>query len=764
MSSFLLRYKFLVLTVIFCMTVFLGTKIPLIKFAYEEVNLLPKDHPENISYSRFIDIFGDEARTIFLGVKDARFLTPSVFSAWENFIRQTKSHIEIQQVLDVSTAQKFIKDPIKKRFTTEKINKDADLEKFKKTILDSLPFYEGLLFNSEKNTFFSAVIIKKDIVNTKARKKFILHKFIPLVKEFEKETGIEVHCSGMPYVRTLNSQNIRAEMFIFILLTLGVTSLIFYFFFRSARATFITLGVVLIGVIWCFGLIGLLQYEITILTALIPPLIIVIGVPNAIFIINKYQQEIKKNTPQKTALKNVISKVGNATLMTNLTTAIGFFTFIFTKADFMKEFGIIAFVSILSVFVVSITVIPCVYSLLSPPKNKHLKHLDKKWVQKIIAQMVMIVRFHRKKVYVITSFVLLISAVGFSKMSVSGSLLDDMPKNEPFFKDVLFFDKYFGGIMPVEILIDTKKNNGVFTNTTLRKMATLQKSIDTTAVFSKSFSVVNAVKYARQTFYNGLPSYYKIPTARERIFLMPYIKGSNERLENNFVDKTERYARINTQMKDISTDKIQTVKKQLENLIKKIFPSEKYDIAITGKSMTFLTGTYFLIENLAVSLLLAILIISVLMGCLFKSVRMIFISLIPNLLPLFVTAGLMGYLSIPIKPSTILVFSIAFGISVDDTIHFLAKYRQELKYLQKTLGGYPIKKAVYKALKETGISMFYTSIVLFFGFMTLVYSSFGGTKALGLLTAFTLLIAMVANLILLPVLLLSFEKVIQKKS
>jgi uncharacterized protein len=240
---------------------------------------------------------------------------------------------------------------------------------------------------------------------------------------------------------------------------------------------------------------------------------------------------------------------------------------------------------------------------------------------------------------------------------------------------------------------------------------------------------------------------------------LSYIKNSTQKGSENmlksYVDSTGQYARVTTFMRDIGTDKMKKIEERLQEKIDILFPEERYTVTMTGKAYVFEKGTHYLVKNLVLSLLFAIFLISLLMAYLFRSFKMIIISLLPNILPLIITAGLMGYLGIPIKPSTILVFSIAFGISVDDTIHFLAKYRQELK-----ANNWRIKKSVYNTVREVGVSMFYTSVVLFFGFSVFTLSSFGGTVALGSLVAATLLFAMLSNLILLPALLLSLEKTI----
>ena len=566
--------------------------------------------------------------------------------------------------------------------------------------------------------------------------------------------------SGMPYIRTLNAQNIVDEIGLFVLGATLITSLIFFLFFRSFRATLISLFVVAVGVMWAFGILGWLRYEITVLTALIPPLIIVIGVPNCIFLINKYQQEIAKHQNQAKSLQRMISKIGNATLMTNLTTASGFATFILTNSKILKEFGVVASINIIAIFLLSLLIIPISYSFMALPNKKHLRHLKNKTVDFFVSWMEKTVRVKRVNVYLVSLLGLVIGITGIYQIKISGSLIEDMPKKADFFKDILFFDENFNGIVPLEFWVDSKRGKGIVKPATLNRMNQLHSIIEEIPELATPISVVNAVKYAKQAYYNGNPNYFALPTSQENSFIYPYLNksSSNNKLMKGYIDSTGQFGRITTYMKDIKTSRLEEIESDLNGSIKKIFPEDRYGVKITGKSLLFLKGTKYLINNLVLSLSLAILLIAIFMAFLFRSFKMILISLIPNLLPLIITAGVMGFTGIPLKPSTILVFSIAFGISVDDTIHFLAKYRQEL-----IANGWKINKAIFSALRETGISMFYTSVVLFFGFSIFLSSNFGGTQALGGLVAVTLMMAMLANLILLPSLLISLEDSISNK-
>ncbi|MGN7515255.1 MAG: efflux RND transporter permease subunit [Allomuricauda sp.] len=766
-ARIILRNRILILLGVIGFTVFLALQWKNMRFSNTEANILPDDHPASVQYNAFTKIFGEEGNAIVLGIKDSALFTPKNFNRWNVLSKQLEAFPEVDYVISLENLKELIKDNETQTFVMEPLisappQTKQEIDSLTNHLFKELPFYDNLVYNPKTGTIQTVVYLDKDIMNTAVRNEFILNDLAELVEDFEEETNMDVRISGMPYIRTWNTKSIVDEIGLFIVGALLVTSIIFFFFFRSFRATFISMCVVIIGVMWAFGILGLLKYEITILTALIPPLIIVIGIPNCIFLINKYQQEVKKHGNQALSLQRVISKIGNATLMTNITTASGFATFIILDSDLLKEFGIVASINIIGIFILSLLIIPIIYSFMPLPKTKHLKHLNKKWMDFFVNWMENMVRNHRIAVYITTVAVLVLSIIGIYQMRITGSRIEDLPKKSHFYKDIQFFEAEFDGIMPMEIVVDTKRKNGVVKPATLKRMDRLGTVIDEIPELSRPISIVDLVKYSKQAFYNGIPKYYQLPTSQENTFIMNAVQkssteGTNELLQS-FVDSTGQTARLTTYMRDVKIDRMEEIEKDVQQAITKEFPAERYNVFMTGKALLFLKGTKYLVKNLLLSLALAIGLISLFMAYLFRSFKMVIISLVPNLLPLVITAGVMGYLGVPIKPSTILVFSIAFGISVDDTIHFLAKYRQELSTHR-----WHIKRSVYAALRETGVSMFYTSIVLFFGFSVFIISSFGGTKALGGLVSATLLFAMLSNLILLPSLLLSLERSIANK-
>ena len=777
-SRIILKNRLLILIFLGFVTVFMGYRIQFVSMSYHLAQMLPKSDSTYIEYQSFKNHFGKDGSVVVVGINENDLFKLNNFNAWFDLTRNIKN-IKVQfnvnvkdtlvngvtEALSVANAYTLIKNNEKRRFDFEQIIKkkptsQPELDSLK-TVLHNHPFYEGFLYVDSFSTTLIAITLDSNVLDSKYRND-LFKQIDNEVLKFHEKTGIKVHKSGLPYIRANSTTKVKDEIQLFLVLSILITALILYLFFRSFKATMYSMLVVSIGVIWAVGIQSLFGYEITILTGLIPPLIIVIGIPNCIFLLNKYHSEYKNHGNQIKALSRVVQKTGNAIFLTNTTTALGFATFIFTKSAILIEFGILAAIDIFVVFILSILIIPIIFSFLNAPKERHTKHLENKLMAKIVVLLENIVKHHRKTVYVITIMVVATSIYGVSQITTTGNIVDDLPKGDPIVEDLKFFEKHFNGVMPFEVVIDTKKKNGVFADNgkTLYKIQKLQRELSEYDEFSKPLSIVEAIKFSYQGYKKNNPKFYILPPATELKKLKKYVQNDERKNSfSSFIDKENQITRVSFQMADIGTQEMDILLNEIRPKIDSIFSPQDFNISLTGTSVVFLKGTDYLVENLLTSLILAIILIASLMSVLFSSVRMVLVSLTPNLLPLLTTAGLMGFFGIPIKPSTILIFSIAFGISVDDTIHFLAKYRQELKHHK-----WNIKESVFIALRETGVSMIYTSIILFFGFGVFTVSSFGGTVALGVLVSVTLLFAMLADLVLLPSLLLSLDKALTTKA
>ena len=759
LSNIILKNRIVIIIMITALTVFMAQKGREAKLSYSMAKLLPNDHQVSVDYNDFLNKYGSQ-NVLVIAVEDSLITTLSHLKKWDKVSESIKNINGIEQIISFSNLPILQKDADEKKFTIKKwFSEDIQTEEeFQKAlaIYQSQPFFKGLI-NSEENKVTTLLITLDEEMIRSSKREILIFSIKALVDNYSTDFGVKAHYSGLPYIRTVDSVKVKNEISMFILFTLLITALILFLFFRSFKATISSIIVVIIGVIFSFGSIALIGYEISILMALVPPVLIVIGIPNCIFLINKFHSEFRLSKNKEDALSKMIQKIGNITLLTNVTTASGFAAFILTNSETLQEFGVIASLNILFIFLLSLFIIPIYFSFSSAPKKRHTQHLDKKWINNLVQYLAYLVKYKRKHIYVITVVLIVVGFFGIIQLKTTGNITEDLPKEQALYQDLKFLESNFGGVLPLEVLVNTKKKNGLLKSYNLRKIEKLSDVLETYPEFSKPSSYIDAVKYSKQAFYNGDSTYYSLPNSQEQRVILSYLKNSSEGLGfgNLLMDSLKQEARISLRVADISTSKMDSIFDSLLPKINEIFDPEKYDVTITGASIVFLNGTKFLIKNLVLSLLLVVILISIFMAWMFNSFRMVVVSIIPNLIPLLLTGAIMGYFGIALKPSTILVFSIAFGISVDDTIHFLAKYRQEL-----LMNNWNIRKSVFSALNETGVSMFYTSVVLFFGFFIFVASDFGGTIALGLLVSITLMLAMLSNLLLLPALLLSLEKII----
>jgi len=761
----ILRNRISILVIIGLLTIFMAYKGSGIKMTYEMARMLPKSDSIYVEYEKFKSEFGQDGSVIFVAVNDPNLYDLEHFRDWYKLSNSVNEIYGVEGVVSTARLYNLNRNDEKKKFDFKPIVAEEPVSQAQvdsiKDIVYGLPLYSGRLFNPETNVSLMMITLDKEILNSKKRVSLI-KSIKEEIDEFGDKYDLNIKYSGLPYIRTVTSKVIQDELLFFVLLSLLITSVLLLILFRSFRAVAFSMLVVVIAVIWVLGTIVLFGYKITILTGILPPLLIVIGVENSIFLLNKYLSEYRDHGNKAKALSRMISRIGNANLLTNATTATGFAAFIITSNSLLVEFGIIASLNILVTYLLSLLLLPILFSFFPSPKRKHLKHLDKSLISRIIDKITVIVLTRRKLIYTITIIAFLGGVYGITKLKTTGNIVDDISKKDKLYKDLMFMEKNFNGVMPLEITVDTKRKNGILSLSTIKKLDQLQDTLATYPEFSLPVSVVEVIKAAKQAFYRGNTKMYALPNSQEKNFILSYvpnIESNDKSILNSFVNSDMSKTRITVQMANIGTNDVERILGDLKPKIDKIFPPDKYEVQLTGTSVVFLKGTNYLVKNLFSSLLLAVIVITGLMAVIFSSFRMILISLIPNIIPQILTAGMMGYFGISIKPSTILIFSIALGISVDNTIHFLSRYRLHLKQTN-----WKVKESILAALHETSYSMIYSALVLFFGFFIFTLSSFGGTEALGYLVSFTLFVALFSNIFVLPSLLLSFDAKLLTKS
>jgi len=756
-SGLLLRNKLVFTLAVVLATVFIGYEASKMELSYEFAKILPENDPTFIEYQNFKKQFGEDGNVMVLGFEDKNFFTLNKFNDWYHLSKAIKIINGIKEVLSVPTAYKLaLNDSLSKFEFTPLITRiprtQQDVDSIKIEV-EKLKFYEGIIYNKETGATLMAITFNKTSLNSK-RRLDIVKEIKTLTESFGEKHNVQMHYSGMPYIRSQMMEKISHEMTLFLILAVLITGFILWIFFRSGVTVFFSLLIVAIGVVWSVGILELYGYKITVLTGLLAPLIMVIGVPNCIFLINKYQGEFILHRNKMKALSRMVETIGVTLFLANVTTAIGFGVLYFTKSSMLVEFGVVAAIGVMVTYLITLILVPVMLYLLPEPKAKHTKHLEGKLITKILDGIDNLVQTRRKTIYITTIIVTALGVIGMFKISFIGYVVDDLPKKDPVYTDLHFFESAFKGVLPFEISIDTKKENGVFAQNAkvLYKMKALQGIFAGYKEFSKPVSVVEAIKFSYQSYKGGDPKYYRLPAIDDLKTLSDYsgtLSGQNSKLKL-FIDSAKSITRISFQMADIGSKRIKDLVAEIRPKVDSIFDPKEYEVHMTGHSLVFLKSNDYLLYNLMESLIIEILLIAIVGMALFRSVRIIILSKLPCLIPLIITAGVMGFLDIRFKPSTILIFSIAFGISSDGTIYFLTKYRQELR----KKGGDAFK-AISEAIKDTGLSMVYTSVILFFGFSIFSVSSFGGTAALGVLISLTLIMSLITNLVLLPAILLS---------
>lgn len=780
-SAFILRQRIPLALVMLIITLWMGYEGLGVRMSYKFGGVLPENDSTYVEYQQFTQQFSQDGNVLVIGVNDPELWELQNFNKWKKLGEELKKLTMPVDSINPSTGEPYqvqvvdsifsaahcyemYADTTEQRFRFKKIiprtpTSQEEVDSIQNKLY-SLPFYDGLLYKSKSDATLMMVFVNNDLFNSKNRGDAI-DQILAKSDQFTKETRIQSHISGLPYVRSVMMNKVKGELKFFTYLSLLVSAILLFIFFRSIRAVLVCMLIIAMGVVISMGTIALFDYEITVLMGLIPPLMIVIGVPNCIYLLTKYHQEYIRHGNKMRAMARVIQKVGEAAFMINATTAVGFATFIFVDSDLLKEFGVISALNSMLMFFISLITFPILFSYTKAPKRRHLRHLDMRWLESLLEKLVGMITRQRRAIYVITALVTGISIYGITLMQTTGNIVDDLPESDRVITDLHWFEKHFNGVMPFEIMVKTKKKGLITKPQVIEKIDEMQTVLAQYPQFSKSLSIADASKFARQAFYNGDPERYSLIQRGEQSFIGPYFQRNYEtgNSQKSFIDSTKTMTRITVQVADIGTIEMQKVLTELRPQVDSIFSPDKFDVILTGTSVVFVKGTRYLVDNLFSSLLFAVIVISLLMAAMFRSARMVLISLVPNIIPQLITAGMMGFFDIPLKPSTILVFSIAFGITVDNTIHFLAKYRQELTLLQ-----WNIKDSVLIAVKDTGSSILFTSIVLLAGFGIFAFSEFDGTRALGILTSLTLLTAMLTNLVVLPALLLSFQRSLTTKA
>ncbi|MBK6381895.1 MAG: MMPL family transporter [Chitinophagaceae bacterium] len=767
LGRFILTYRLPLLLLLAALTGFMVYHASKVELSYDFSKAIPVNNPKYKTYQEFRKKFGEDGNLLVIGIQTDKLFEANIFNSYAELQRKLKKLYGVDDVIGVPSAVNLVKVPETEKLKADTIFADRTLTQTEidsaSAIFLNLPFYRQLLYNPSTNAWLMGVRINKDLMASKKRMN-IVSEINELADEFGKQSNLTIYKSGLPHIRTVLSGRIVKEMRMFIIASILLSALILLLFFRSLSAMLLSLSVVVLGVIWSFATIEMMGYKISILNALIPPLIVVIGIPNCIYFLNKFHTAWNETGDKRKSLVMMIDKMGIVTLFCNLAAAIGFAVFALTQSQILREFGIVAGINIIVLFFISLILIPAALSYLPSPKNRHTKYLNNPGLNRWLDRLERWSLNHRKLIYGITIAIVAVSIVGATRLKALGFIVDDIPKEDKIYTDLRFFENNFKGVMPLEIVIDTKKKYGVSRNlNNLERIDSLSQFLAKMPGIAKPLSIVEGLKFAKQAFFDGDSNSYTMPSSYDLPALSQYLnfkgdsvaeKNSFAKIVSTFMDSAKQEARISVSMADVGSSRLPLILDSITVRVNELFAKDKYDVQLTGTSVTFLEGSRYILNGLKDSIAWAFLFIALCMLYLFRSARILLCSLIPNIIPLLITAGIMGWVGVPLKPSTVLVFSVALGIAIDITIRFLVNYKQELPH-----NNYDMKQTVIETIHSTGISIIYTSLVLIAGFIIFCFSGFDGTKALGWLTSLTLVTATFTNLVLLPAILISFVKI-----
>jgi len=763
-ALFIIKFRRILLAIIAVATVYMAWVAKDVQMTYDFAQVVSPEDPDMVYFQQFKKTFGEDGNILVIGMQDSSVYKLKNFGLYDK-LSTDLAHVQgVTGVLGLPKLIQIQKDTVNNRFVTAPVFKSVPTSQAKLDsllgVVNNIEFYKGQVIAPRTGATLLAVTLDPNFLNSNKRQA-VMGDILGLSEKFEKDSGIKLHYAGLPYVRSTMTSKVSAEMKFFALLMVAVMAVILYIFFRTWSAVVVPLLVVIIVMIWCIASIVLLGFKINLLTGLIPSILVVISVPNCTYLLSRYHYDYRKSGNQILAMTRVIRKIGLITLVNNTTTAIGFFVFTFTDIAILYQFGLVATINIFVAFAISFIMIPAVFTYLPGPTDKQLEHLDSKPLVGIIHFLDFVVLRRRRTIYITAAVLVALASIGISRIEAVSFMVDDLPKSSSVNTDLDFFQERFGGVMPLEFVVDTKQPKGLLKLPNLQKIDQFDKFLQAQPELSAPLSMVTFLKAAKEAFYNGNPDFYKLPDNDDKNFILSYLansqgQGSNStsKLLKTFTDSTQQRARISVKIADIGSHKLDTlVNKRIDPAIQRIFKGTNMTVRRTGTTVIFTKGNEYVIGTLGESLAWAFGLVAVVVLLLFHSVRTIFYALVPNILTLTLTAGVMGYFGIALKPSTALIYVIALGIDGDNSIHLLAKFRQEM-----AMPGKSVSEAITNTLSEAGSSMIYTSIVLFIGFSIYSFSEFGGTKALGVLMGTSLLVTNFSNLVFLPALLVTFER------
>ena len=746
------RLAITTLVVLALLSVTAGIFMSQLRFDYDFESFFPENDTDREFYDSFRETFEPDNDFVLFGLVNEAGIFQKDFLVKVDSLTQRLSRLEYVESVTSPTNQEILIIPsMGGPLTTYPMLRFDQEEHYEE---DSTYIYrcEHLVNTLFSETRQAVCLVMQTTANlSKVRSDSLVFAVRDVLADFEFDG---LHVSGRIEGQQYFIEKMQWEMGIFISVSMVLLVIFLFITFRSLWGIWVPLLVVMLTAVWLLGFMKLTGKPIDLMVTLLPTILFVVGMSDVVHILSRYLEELRNGLAKIEALKIAFREIGMATFLTSITTAIGFLTLLTAAVKPIREFGVYTAVGVIFAFILAFSLLPALLVLFAKPKIANRTNDKLFWYSRLRRLFAWTLR-HRFKVLVGGGVLVIVALIGISRIEIDNFLLEDLHDEDPHKQDFLFFEKHFSGVRPFEMAFSVGDSaETVLDREVILEVNKIEKYLKEEYGLGAIMSPVSLVKHTNMGLFGGNPDRFLVPESK-RAFADIRRKIKNQDYRGPFrmyYTEDRKMGRISGKMTDDGGKLIKEKNEKLLKFIEENIDSNLVECRLTGMALLIDKNNETLASNMMNGLLIAFGIIALIMGILYRSLIIIFISLIPNMLPLLVIGGVMGFSGIDLKVSTSIIFTIAFGIAVDDTIHYMSKLRLELGK------GKPLLYALKRTSISTGKAITVTTLILCSGFITLILSTFTSTYYIGLLITITLVMAVLSDLLLLPVLLILFYR------
>ncbi|MCB9257177.1 MAG: MMPL family transporter [Chitinophagales bacterium] len=742
MNLFNFRKQIIALVALLCLVaLFFSSKL---LFVFDLERFFPQGDEDLAYFYEFRKEFEDDDNFLLVAFTDSHSIFKrNLLLEIDSFTTKSLALDEVVQANSITNFQYFVKlqfGGFSPPFPALHLEEGRDLAKDSLKLVQDERIYGKLLAKDCKST---VVVLKtKNALNQKDSESLMKNLYALLDKVPEEN----YHLLGRAYFQDVLVKQQIKEFILSTLISAFLVSLVFWIILRKSIGVFIAILSMLVCLLLFVGLLGAFQIELDMLSSLFPIIMIIVGVSDVVHLTNKYIEEYLKLGDQKQAIKTTVKEIGLATFLTSFTTAIGFLSLATSRIYPVKSFGISAALGVLVAFAVVICFTTAMLALIPPEKIIRRDESHQIWKNTLL-KFYLWTKGQSKSISIGAFIYFAVCLIGISLISTDVKIYDTLPRGVKLTEDFRFFEENYAGFRPFELAIEAQNGLKMDNYPLLYEIHKIEEFLKQEEAIEGINSITVLYKTLNRAMNADKASFYSFPSS-ESEFLK--IQKYAEKIPTNFSDvllnKDKSKARISAKVKDIGSNQVDLISERLHQFITEEIDSSLIKVKLTGTGVIFDKNNEYIRQSLLSGLALAFFAISIIMALLFKDIKMVIISLIPNVFPLLFGGALMGYFNIALDAPTAIIFAISFGIAVDDTIHFLSKFKLE------RLKNKSIEEALKTSFLETGKAIIITSIILFFGFLILLFSKTPGIVFVGVLVSGTLLTAVISDLLLLPLL------------